>query len=139
MKAWAHKGSDTFSGIAPSFFPTTTTPSTIADNGTRGHTQSPIVTGTSVLGLKFQDGVMLAADNLASYGSMARFQDIERLIKVGKYTVVGVGGDISDFQYLQRLLDALTYDHEGILLMAAFENRTLMTNMNFDLSMYMSI
>ena len=28
------------------------------------HTRSPIVTGTSVLGLKYKDGVMLIADNL---------------------------------------------------------------------------
>lgn len=28
------------------------------------HTQSPIITGTSVLGIKFKDGVILAADNL---------------------------------------------------------------------------
>lgn len=28
------------------------------------HTQQPLVTGTSVLGLKYKDGVMLAADNL---------------------------------------------------------------------------
>ena len=35
-------------------------------------TQQPIVTGTSVLGIKYKDGVMLAADTLASYGSLAR-------------------------------------------------------------------
>ena len=29
--------------------------------------RQPIVTGTSVLGLKYQDGVMLAADNLGEY------------------------------------------------------------------------
>jgi 20S proteasome alpha/beta subunit len=28
------------------------------------HTQSPTVTGTSVLGVKFKDGVVIAADNL---------------------------------------------------------------------------
>jgi 20S proteasome subunit beta 7 len=28
------------------------------------HTQQPIVTGTSVLGIKYKDGIMLAADNL---------------------------------------------------------------------------
>lgn len=28
------------------------------------HTQQPLVTGTSVLGLKYKDGIMLAADNL---------------------------------------------------------------------------
>jgi 20S proteasome subunit beta 7 len=28
------------------------------------HTQSPVVTGTSVVALKFKDGVVIAADNL---------------------------------------------------------------------------
>ncbi|KAG4305261.1 hypothetical protein PORY_001431 [Pneumocystis oryctolagi] len=69
------------------------------------HTLKPILTGTSVLGLKFKDGVMLAADNLASYGSLARFDDVERLFPVGM-TVVGVSGEISDFQYLKRLLES---------------------------------
>lgn len=93
--------------IAQSYLPTSSV-SPIGDDPTT-HTQSPIVTGTSVLGLKFKDGVILAADNLGSYGSMARFRDIERLIKVGRYTVVGIGGDISDMQYISRLLDDLTY------------------------------
>ena len=30
------------------------------------HTQSPAVTGTSVIGVKFKDGVVLATDNLGS-------------------------------------------------------------------------
>jgi 20S proteasome subunit beta 7 len=30
------------------------------------HTQSPAVTGTSVLGVKFKDGVVIAADNLGN-------------------------------------------------------------------------
>lgn len=70
-------------------------------------TQQPIVTGTSVLAIKYKDGIMMAADNLASYGSLARFKDIERLHIVGDYTVIGAGGDMSDFQYLQHVLDDL--------------------------------
>ncbi|KAK7460581.1 Proteasome subunit beta type-7 [Stygiomarasmius scandens] len=70
-------------------------------------TQQPIVTGTSVLALKYKDGIMMAADNLASYGSLARFKDIERLYPVGNNTVIGAGGDMSDFQYIQSLLDSL--------------------------------
>ena len=31
------------------------------------HTQSPAVTGTSVLGVKFKDGVVIAADNLGMF------------------------------------------------------------------------
>ncbi|EKM77247.1 hypothetical protein AGABI1DRAFT_43707 [Agaricus bisporus var. burnettii JB137-S8] len=69
--------------------------------------RQPIVTGTSVLALKYKDGVMMAADNLASYGSLARFKDIQRLHPVGKYTVIGAGGDMSDFQYIQKFLEQL--------------------------------
>lgn len=86
-------------------------------SGPKMATQQPIVTGTSVLGIKYKDGVIMAADNLASYGSLARFDDVERLIKVGKETIVGVSGDISDLQQIERVLDQLevdnSYDIEG--------------------------
>ncbi|KAI1614494.1 20S proteasome subunit beta 7 [Exophiala viscosa] len=71
------------------------------------HTQSPAVTGTSVLGVKFKDGVVIAADNLASYGSLARFTDVKRLRTFPPNTVIGFGGDVSDMQYLDRLLQSL--------------------------------
>lgn len=77
------------------------------DNFPKMNTQSPIITGTSVLGIKFKDGIVMAADNLGSYGSLLRFNNIERLVKVGKETVVGVSGDISDFQQIERMLDEL--------------------------------
>lgn len=81
------------------------------------HTQQPMLTGSSVLGIKFDKGVILAADNLASYGSLARYTDQERLIKVGKQTVVGIGGDISDLQAIQHILEELeikvNYDNDG--------------------------
>ncbi|KAF9187688.1 Proteasome subunit beta type-7 [Haplosporangium sp. Z 767] len=69
------------------------------------HTQSPVVTGTSVLGLKFKGGVIMAADNLASYGSLARFRDVERLHQVADFTVLGASGDMSDYQYVKQLID----------------------------------
>lgn len=34
------------------------------DNGPKQNTQQPIVTGTSVVAIKFKDGVVMAADNL---------------------------------------------------------------------------
>ncbi|CDZ96951.1 proteasome endopeptidase complex beta subunit [Phaffia rhodozyma] len=86
------------------------------DGGSHGqmdeisHTQQPIVTGTSVLALKYKDGIMLAADTLASYGSLARFKDIERLKPIGDYTVIGAGGDMSDFQFLEKTLEGLVIE-----------------------------
>jgi 20S proteasome alpha/beta subunit len=44
---------------------------------------------------------------IASYGSLARFRDVERLIPVGETTVVGASGDISDLQYIKHMLDSL--------------------------------
>lgn len=76
------------------------------------NTQNPIITGTSVLGVKFKDGIVMAADNLGSYGSLLRFNDIERLIKVGNETFVGVSGDISDLQRIERYLFELETDEE---------------------------
>jgi hypothetical protein len=46
----------------------------------------------------------------ASYGSLARFKDIQRLHSVGDHTVVGASGDMSDFQYIQSILDELIVD-----------------------------
>lgn len=82
------------------------------------HTQRPIITGTSVLAVKFNGGVIMAADNVGAYGSLLRFSNIERIIKVGDETVVGISGDISDMQYIERLLEELEteediYDSDG--------------------------
>lgn len=70
-------------------------------------TTQPIVTGTSVLACKFDGGVMMCADTLGSYGSLARFVDVRRMKVVGKETLVGASGDYSDFQYISDLLDEL--------------------------------
>ncbi|KAI8977250.1 nucleophile aminohydrolase [Mycotypha africana] len=75
--------------------------------GPMTRTQQPLVTGTSVLAFKYRDGIMMAADMLGSYGSLARFRDIKRLYPVGEHTVVGASGDISDYQYIQHLLDSI--------------------------------
>ncbi|NXC33769.1 PSB4 protein, partial [Campylorhamphus procurvoides] len=72
----------------------------------------PMVTGTSVLGLKFDRGVMLAADTVGSYGSLARFRGLSRLFRVNDSTVLGASGDYADFQYLRLLLDQMVIDEE---------------------------
>jgi len=60
-----------------------------------------------VVALKYKDGVIIAADNLASYGSLARFTDVKRLRTFADSSIVGFGGDVSDMQYLDRLLNSL--------------------------------
>ena len=43
----------------------------------------------------------------ASYGSLARFTDVKRMRTFPPNTVIGFGGDVSDMQYLDRLLGSL--------------------------------
>jgi 20S proteasome subunit beta 7 len=75
------------------------------------HTTRPIVTGTSVLGLKYDGGVMLAADTLCSYGTMAKYKDARRLHSI-KDTLIGAGGEYSDFQAIIDLLKANALEEE---------------------------
>ncbi|ESZ98862.1 proteasome component PRE4 [Sclerotinia borealis F-4128] len=97
-QAWGRPRDDVYGAYDASY---------LQQNGPNQHTQQPIVTGTSVVALKFKDGVVIAADNLASYGSLARFTDVKRLRKFADTSVVGFGGDVSDMQYLDRLLQSL--------------------------------
>lgn len=48
---------------------------------------------------------MIAADTLVSYGSLARYQDVQRVFKVNEKTIMGAGGDFADFQSLKRTID----------------------------------
>lgn len=81
------------------------------------HTQQPMITGTSVIAIKYNDGIIMAADTMGSYGSLMKLDDLQRILKVGNNSVVGISGDISDFQYIERMLDDLEiedgYDMEN--------------------------
>lgn len=57
------------------------------------------------MGIKFDKGVMISADTLVSYGSLARYHDIDRVFKVNDYTVIGAGGDYADFQFVKKAID----------------------------------
>lgn len=55
---------------------------------------------------------MLAGDMLGSYGSMAKFRSIERIIKVNNSTVLGATGDIADFQHLKAIIEQKVIDED---------------------------
>lgn len=48
---------------------------------------------------------MISADTLVSYGSLARYHDIDRVFKVNDHTVIGAGGDYADFQFVKKAID----------------------------------
>ncbi|CAN0079486.1 unnamed protein product [Lampetra planeri] len=80
--------------------------------GPARHTLNPMVAGASVLGIRFNGGVLVAADMLGSYGSLARFRNISRLMAVNDKTLLGASGDYADFQYLKDVLEQMVIDDQ---------------------------
>ncbi|KAK3094679.1 hypothetical protein FSP39_004824 [Pinctada imbricata] len=93
-------------------FPGKQTTQNTSQIGAAKRTLQPTVTGTSVLGLKFDGGIIIAADMLGSYGSLARYRNLSRLMKVNDNTVIGMGGDYADFQFLQSIIEQRVIEEE---------------------------
>jgi len=72
--------------------------------GPVSHSQYPITTGTSVFGLKYKDGIIIAADTSGNYGNLARYPMTQRVHKINETTVIASSGDIADFQYLHKII-----------------------------------
>lgn len=53
---------------------------------------------------KFRDGVLIATDTLGSYGSLARFTDLRRVVKANRTTLIAYDGEVSDFQEIEFFL-----------------------------------
>ncbi|XP_023753618.1 proteasome subunit beta type-4 [Lactuca sativa] len=71
------------------------------------HAWYPYVTGTSVTRIKYKDGILMAADMGGSYGSTIHYKSVERMKQVGKHSLIGASGEISDFQEILLYLDEL--------------------------------
>lgn len=79
---------------------------TAAERNIRTRTVNPIVTGSSVVGFIFNGGVILAADVLGSYGSLAKYRNLPRIHQVNKQTVLALGGDLADADYIKEAIDS---------------------------------
>ena len=78
--------------------------------GGKKQTTEVIVSGSSVLGCIYNGGVMMTADTLLSYGSMLRFQSVQRLRAVNEHTIIGASGEYSDFQHIVEDIKAKNED-----------------------------
>ncbi|XP_002160944.1 proteasome subunit beta type-4 isoform X1 [Hydra vulgaris] len=78
----------------------------------RKKTMSPIVTGTSVLAIRFDGGVAIAADMLGSYGSLAKYTRLSRMTEVNPKTVVAASGDYADYQQISEYLERMMIQND---------------------------
>ncbi|XP_072937668.1 proteasome subunit beta type-4 [Epargyreus clarus] len=80
----------------------------------KAHSATPITTTTTVIGVKYDKGCIVAADTLGSYGSLARFRDCPRVLKVNDLTLLGCGGDYADYQYLKDIIEQKIIDEKCV-------------------------
>jgi hypothetical protein len=74
----AHSAHQPLTGAAPCVVD----PAALGDP--RQHTQYPYVTGTSVLAVKYKDGVLIGCDTLGSYGSTKRYKSTQRIFQASR-------------------------------------------------------
>ena len=72
------------------------------------HSQSVIYSGSSVIGLKYNKGIIIACDTRMCYGKSMELASIKERIKVlNNRTIVGYSGEFSDMQESSRILNEL--------------------------------
>lgn len=94
----------------------------------------PITTGSSVIGLTFENGVVIAADELVSYGSMARFRKISRVSRINDRTILGCGGEYADYQNIMKVIDQMVIDessHEDDIQIGPHATHTWLTRVQY--------
>ena len=72
------------------------------------NSQSVVYSGSSVIGLKYNKGVIIASDTLMCYGSsLSLYHSRERIKLLNNRTVIGYSGEYSDMQETSRILNEL--------------------------------
>lgn len=72
------------------------------------HTTSAVYIGSSVIGLKYDKGIIIACDTRMNYGSSLDLENSkERIKSFNKRTIIGYSGEFSDLQETSRILNEL--------------------------------
>lgn len=105
------------------------------------YTQVPVNVGTSVLGLKYKDGVMLAADTAVAYGSMKKTKHAVRTAALSNDTAIAVSGEMSDFQELLKIFkekhDADVIENDGAEFLKPKDYFNYLSRVNYQRRMKM--
>ena len=75
--------------------------------------QSVVYSGSSVIGLKYNKGIIIACDTLMHYGSsLSLTKSTERIKLLNNRTLIGYSGEYSDMQETSRILDELILEDQ---------------------------
>ncbi|MEM3113006.1 MAG: hypothetical protein QXI33_01130 [Candidatus Pacearchaeota archaeon] len=68
--------------------------------------KSMLKTGTSILGIKCTDGIVLASDRQVSAGNMVVGKNFQKIIHINDRLLAAITGGVSDAQFLMRIVAA---------------------------------
>ncbi len=68
------------------------------------HTTDPIYVGSNVIGMRYNDGMIIATDTRLNYGSISKFFNVSRIHQINANTFMGSSGEYSDYQEVSRIL-----------------------------------
>jgi 20S proteasome subunit beta 7 len=73
------------------------------------------------MGLRYKDGIMLAADTAVAYGSMKKTKHAQRMAAISADTAIACSGEMSDFQELLKIFrekhDSDVIENDGALFL----------------------
>ena len=106
------------------------------------HSLGAINVGTSVMALKFNGGVIIAADTAISYGGMKRIKDARRIVKLSDECAYACSGEMADFQHLQKELakkqEADEIEQDGATFLKPKDYYNWISRMNYNRRMKMN-
>jgi 20S proteasome subunit beta 7 len=106
------------------------------------HTTSPVNVGTSVIGIKYKDGVLLAADTGVAYGSMRHSKHQQRIYQISHDTAVATSGEMSDFQEFIKILreksEGDIIENDGALFLKPRDYFNYISRINYQRRMKMN-
>ena len=73
--------------------------------GAKKYTVDPVYVGSTVLGIRYNNGIAIGADIRLNYGSLCKFNNItERVQRLNINTIITSTGEFSDFQEITKIL-----------------------------------
>ena len=113
----------------------------VSEHDPKSHTLVPVNIGTSVFGIKYKDGVMLAADTAVAYGSMKKTKKATRMAQLSQESAIACSGEMADFQELQKLLrekrEADEIEHDGANFLKPRDYFNYLSRLNYQRRMKM--
>lgn len=89
-----------------------------------GSDAPPLTTGTTVLALKYQDGVLVAGDRRATAGNLVMYDRTDKVLEIDRYSVLAIAGvPATAFEMARVLEHSFKYYRRSQLQDLSFEGK----------------